>query len=136
MKSYTRILLVIAIVSIMPIFLVIQSASQTTETDPETGVFLAAAPNLVINTATGEVKDANGALVVPAFDRSGDATGKYHAAGYVTTVTDEVSTYALAGQQVSNRLVKAVSVIDTTTGKFLVKDKIYYNKPLSDRELK
>ena len=139
MTKRTRLL---AIPLILAIVLVVSwanlSVGQTTEDEVEAVVDLyrVAAPDLVINTATGAVKNSAGETIVPALMPAGETPGRFDAAGYATTLTKSVVTTALGQQAISKTLVKSVSVIDTTTGAFMVKDRIYYSQPLTAGDLR
>ena len=99
------------------------------------GRYAAVAPNLVLDTATGGVKDGAGQVVVPPAEPNGSTLGKYDAAGFVTTLTTAATISGLGRSEVSNRLIKGVSVVDTTTGRLVVNRLIYYNQPLAAEDL-
>lgn len=110
--------------------------SETTATAPaNTGRFMAAAPDLTFDTATGEAKNSLGIIVQPAVEPGGTTVGKYSAAGYIVSVTTATSISALGRSDVFSRLVKGISVVDTTTGRLVVNQRVYFNEPVSPYKL-
>ncbi|NIM04811.1 MAG: hypothetical protein GTO55_02570 [Armatimonadetes bacterium] len=113
-----------------------EPAAVSVQAADTTGSYFAVAPDLVINTATGEVKNGMGQVISPAIEPQGSLVGKYDAAGFMTTLTTAASMSALGRSDIQNRLIKGITVVDTTTGQIVVKRRIYYNQPLSPADLR
>jgi len=110
--------------------------STASQKNDSVGRYLAVAPDLVLDTASGEVKDGAGQVILSAIEPNGSLVGKYHAAGFVTALTTGVATSGLGRQDVFNHLVKGISLTDTTTGRLVVSRLIYYNQPLTPEDLR
>ncbi len=93
------------------------------------GRFQFAAPDLILDTATGKLTTGGGALLEAPIDAAGKDIGRYSAAGYVTAVPRSVTLDALAMPALSADMVKGYVIGDTKTGRIL-KQRMYYSQPI------
>lgn len=93
------------------------------------GRFQFAAPDLILDTATGRLTTGGGAILEPPIDASGKDVGRYSAAGYVTAVPRTVGLDVLGQPTMSADIVKGYVVGDTKTGRIL-KQRVYYTQPI------
>jgi hypothetical protein len=122
-KNWQVILALLGLVLLAGLFLGERAFSQEPTATGNLGRYAAAAPDLIVNTATGEVKDSGGHVIVAAIEPQGAIAGKYSATGYVSTAAT-----ALGFNSILNRLIKGVTVIQTDTGQGLINKKIYYDQ--------
>ena len=116
----------IAVLSVAAFALVGRGAAE----EPPLGRYAAVAPSLVLDTATGKLTDSKGPVVNPAVDASGTKPGRYHAAGYVTTVVRRSWVDFMGKAQTETQVVKGFILVDTTTGNVL-KSAVYSRTPLA-----
>jgi hypothetical protein len=100
----------------------------------DVGRFQVAAPNLVLDTATGRLTTSKGEVLEHPLDPTGEEIGRYSVDGYVTAVTREVGLNVIQQPVVWPQLVKGYVVLDTQTGQ-IVREKIYYKQPLQGSDL-
>ena len=99
------------------------------------GRFQAVAPDLCLDTATGKLVDGSGRMLEPPADPSGQELGRFTAAGYVTAVTRSVGLNVIQSPVANTELVKGYVIADSKTGRVL-KSRIYYARPLDNRDLR
>ncbi len=93
------------------------------------GQYQAAAPDLVLDTATGKLINSTGQVLEQAIDPSGTTLGKYSAAGYATAVTRNVGLSVINQPIAYTETVKGYAIVDTQSGR-VVKHRIYYQQTL------
>lgn len=110
---------------------VIRAADPTEES---VGRYQAAAPDLILDTATGRLTNAAGQLLEQPIDPSSAEVGRYSAAGFVTAVTRSVGLDVLNRPTAEVELVKGYVIADTKTGRVL-RQRIYHSRPLEPGQL-
>jgi len=98
------------------------------------GRYQAAAPDLVLDTATGRLVSAKGGALEAPVDPTGKEVGRYSVAGYVTAVTRSVGLDVISRPVASVDLVKGYVVLDTKTGRVL-RQRVYYSQPIQQGDL-
>jgi hypothetical protein len=98
------------------------------------GLYQAAAPDLVLDTATGKLVDSRGQVLEQAVDQAGTQAGRYSAAGYVAAVTRSVGLDVINQPIANSQLVKGYVIVDTQTGQ-VVKQRVYYRQALQPTDL-
>jgi len=104
------------------------------EEEQMVGRYQAAAPDLVLDTATGKLTTSAGQMLEGPVDPSATEVGRYSVASYMTVVTRMVALSAINVPIVYNELVKGYAVVDTKTGR-IIKQRIYYSAPLQPGEI-
>jgi hypothetical protein len=98
------------------------------------GLYQAAAPDLVLDTATGKLVDSQGQVLEQPVDQAGTEAGRYSAAGYVSAVTRSVGLDVINQPIARSELVKGYIIVDTQTGQ-VVRQRVYYRQPLQPTDL-
>ena len=98
------------------------------------GRYQAAAPNLVLDTATGKLADGAGQVLESAIDASSKEVGRFSAAGYVTAVTRSVGLDLMNVPVARTDLVKGYVIVDTKTGQ-VVKSRVYESRAVQPTDL-
>ena len=98
------------------------------------GRYQFAAPDLVLDTATGKLTTAGGTVLESPIDAGAKEVGRYSAAGYVTSVTRSIGLDVLNQPTVRVDLIKGFVIGDTKNGK-IIKQRVYYSEPLQPGEL-
>lgn len=102
--------------------------------EPSVGRYQFAAPDLVLDTATGKlIGDGTRVLRAP-LDPSGTEVGRYSVDGYVTAVTRWVGLDVINQPIQRVDLVKGYVLGDTQTGR-IVEHRVYYSRPLQPGDL-
>lgn len=101
---------------------------------PTVGLYQAAAPDLVLDTATGKLVDSKGQVLEQPVDQAGTEAGRYSAAGYVSAVTRSVGLGVINQPIARSELVKGYIIVDTQTGQ-VVRQQVYYRQPLQPSDL-
>ena len=115
MRPVSRLLITLLIAAVLSGSAFVLATRAGTE-QPPVGRYTAVAPDLVLDTATGRLTDVKGTVVSAAVDASGSQVGRYHAAGYVTTVVRRIWVDILSRGQADIQVVKGFTLVDTTTG--------------------
>lgn len=102
--------------------------------EPVVGRYQVAAPDLVLDTATGKLSDGTGRVLEPPLDASGSEVGRYTVDGYVTAVTRWVGLDVTQTPTQRVDLVKGYVLGDTKTGRVL-KQRVYYSQPMKPGDL-
>jgi len=100
----------------------------------EVGRYQVAAPNLVLDTATGKLTNSSGQVLEQPIDPAGEELGRYSVDGFVTAVTRSVGLDVINQPTVWPQLVKGYVILDTQTGQ-VVREKIYYRRALQQSDL-
>jgi len=98
------------------------------------GRYQAAAPDLVLDTATGRLAAGNGQMLEPPIDAGSTEAGRFSAAGYVTAVTRGVGIDVMQQPAARTDLVKGYVIVDTKTGR-VAKSRVYESRPLQPGDL-
>lgn len=100
------------------------------------GRYQFAAPDLVLDTATGKLTGDGSRVLRAPVDPSGAEVGRYSVDGYVTTVMRRTDLRASSQPILYDRmvLVKGYVLGDTQTG-LVVEHRVYYSQPLQPGDL-
>ena len=104
--------------------------------EPSVGRYQFAAPDLVLDTATGRLTGDGSRVLRAPVDASGKEVGRYSVDGFVTTVARRMDLGASGKPILYNRvdLVKGYVLGDTQTG-LVVEGRVYYSRPLQPGDL-
>jgi len=104
--------------------------------EPSVGRYQFAAPDLVLDTATGRLTGQGSRVLRPPVDPAGTEVGRYSVDGYIATTmrqadlrtTQRPFLYQRAG------LVQGYVLGDTQTG-LIIEHRVYYSRPLQPGDL-
>lgn len=105
------------------------SRSSAAEEKDQTGRYQAAAPDLVLDTATGKLMTSRGQILEQPINPTNEKVGRYSAAGWETAVTRSVGLNMINQPVAYAETVKGYILLDTQTGQVL-KERVYYREPL------
>ncbi len=104
------------------------------EKEDNLGRFQVAAPDLVLDTATGRLVTSKGQVLEQPVNPAGEEIGRYSVDGYVTAVTRRVGLDVMNQPVIWPELVKGYVLLDTETGR-IIRQKVYYRQPLQQSDL-
>jgi len=104
------------------------------EEEQPLGRYQAAAPDLILDTATGKLVTSKGQVLEPPIDAAGKEVGRYTGAGYVTAVTRSVGLDVISRPTMSVDVVKGYVVADAKTGRVL-RQRVYYSQAMRPGDL-
>jgi len=103
-------------------------------TEQPVGRYQFAAPDLILDTATGKLTTQSGQLLEGAIEPGGKDLGHYSVAGYMTSVTRSSGLDALNQPTIAVDLVKGYVIGDTKSGR-IAKQRVYYSQPMQPGDL-